>query len=324
VDGQHVPLPEDQEQQGGDAGPALNPDAPPYVQGPPPAEFWTALIQQLTQQQQQQPRDRQLPRPEKVRLPPLHVSRPKTWFTLAESNFEQQNVTDSRSKFNLILLALNDEQVRRVAAITEAPERFVDPYLALKTRLLEIYQPSKWADVHSILTFKELGSMQPSQLMDELLALHPNNEEPGTLFKGVFLSRLPQDMRDHVQSRADELTCQELARWADHLYDSRNASQAKMLAALPLPPAPDVPVDNSVQQLTDTVAAMQFRQPKSRGAARGRGSAGGARQRGGNQRGGQPRGDNKPPPGLCYTHFKFGSDAYGCKDPQNCMLSPGN
>jgi len=67
--------------------------------------------------------------------------------------------------------------------------------------------------VHNILTFNELGGMQPSQLMDEILALHPANEEPGTLFKGVFLSHL-------LQSRADELTCQELARWADHLYDS--------------------------------------------------------------------------------------------------------
>jgi len=110
---------------------------------------------------------------------------------LAESNFQQQHVTESRAKFNLVLLALNDEQVRRVAAITEAPERFADPYLALKNRLVEIYQPSKWADVHNILTFKELGGMQPSQLMDKLLALHPANEEPGTLFKGVFLSRLP-------------------------------------------------------------------------------------------------------------------------------------
>jgi len=155
-----------------------------------------------------------------------------------------------------------------VSAIMEAPERFADPYLALKTRLLNICQPSKWADGHAMLTYKELGGMQPSQLMDELLALHPSEEEPGTLFKAVFLSRLPQDMRDHVQSRADALTCPELARWADHLYNSRNAYQAKVLAALPLPPTPDVSSDQHVQQLTDTVAALQFRQPKARAAAR--------------------------------------------------------
>jgi len=116
TDRQHVPLPEDQELNGGDGGPALNPAAHAYMPGPPPAEIWTALIQQLAQQQQ--PCNQQQPRPEKVRLPLQHVLRPKTWFTLAESNFEQQHVTDSRTKFNLILLELNDEQVRRVAVIT--------------------------------------------------------------------------------------------------------------------------------------------------------------------------------------------------------------
>jgi len=319
-DRQHVPLPQEDKPHAGDGDPALDPAAPPFVPGPPPAEFWQQLIQKSANNAAPHTDCEPKPRPEKVRLPPLHMSRPKMWFTLAESNFQQQHVTDSRAKFNLVLLALTDKQVWRVATITEAPERFADPYLALKDRLLEIYQPSKWADAPSILTFKELGGMQLSQLMDKLLALHPANEEPGTLFKVVFLSRLPQDMRDHIQSRADELTCQELARWANHLYDSRNASHTKVLAALPLPPAPD----NNMQQLTDTVAALQFRQPKSRRAARGRGSASGTRQRGGQQRGGQPRGNNKPPPGLCYLHFKFGSEAYSCKDPQNCMLSPGN
>jgi len=110
-------------------------------------------------------------------------------------------------KFDIFVLALNNEQIRRVGAITEMPERFADPYLAIKTRLLEIFQPSKWANIHSILSFKELGGMHPSQLMDELLALHPDGEEPGSLFKGIFLARLPQDMRDHIQSRADNLTC---------------------------------------------------------------------------------------------------------------------
>jgi len=52
-------------------------------------------------------------------------------------------------KFDIIVLALNDEQIRRVGAITEAPERYADPYLAIKSRILEIYQCSKWANIHN-------------------------------------------------------------------------------------------------------------------------------------------------------------------------------
>jgi len=234
-------------------------------------------------------------------------------------------------KFDLVVLALSDEQVRRVGAITEAPERFQDPYLAIKNRLLEIYQPSKWANVAAILSFKELGGMQPSQLMDELLALHPDGEEPGTLFKGIFLARLPQDMRDHVQGRADDLTCQELAKFADYLYDSRNAAKAKVMAALPLPPAPDAHPEDPTDQLTDLVAALSHgkksnfkgRNGNHRGGSRG-GHRGGDRQA---TRSDGPRdkpAGNKPPPGLCYTHFRYGSSAFSCRDPQNCLLSSGN
>jgi len=261
--------------------------------------------------------------PERVKLPPLHVSRPRTWFTLAESSFEQQHVVDSRSKFNLVVLALNDDQIRRVAAITEHPELYEDPYLAIKERLLEIFQPSKWANVHSLLTFKELGGMQPSALMDEMLALLPEGEVPGAIFKGIFLARLPQDMRDHVQSRADDLECPALAKLADNLYDSRNAAKAKVLAALPLPPAPDTAVDSIVE----SVAAVQIK--KTGGDRRYRDGRQGGRQerdkgRSDPQRSRQQREPARPPPGLCQYHYKFGSGAYSCKDPQNCLLAPGN
>jgi len=111
------------EQQGG--GPNIA--QPPYVPFFPPPKFWQQfLLQQPNQQHAVPPR----PRPEKVRLLPLHTSRPRTWFMLTESSFNQQNVVASRMKFEFIVLALNDEQIRRVGAITETPERFADPYLA--------------------------------------------------------------------------------------------------------------------------------------------------------------------------------------------------
>jgi len=47
ADGQHVPLPEEDRLHAGDGNPELNPAAPPFMQGSPPAEFWQLLIQQL-------------------------------------------------------------------------------------------------------------------------------------------------------------------------------------------------------------------------------------------------------------------------------------
>jgi len=230
-------------------------------------------------------------------------------------------------KFDLVVLTLKDEQFRRVGAITENPDQYQDPYLAIKTRLQDIYQPSKWANMSALLAFKELGGIQPSQLIDKLLALLPNGEQPGTLFKGIFLSRLPQEMRDYVQSRANKLMCQELARFTDHLYDSRNNAKAKVLAALPLPPRADSMQDNYVDQLTDMVAALgttkqQSGKPKFRAAGPGSRSHTHGQAKTDNQCGRQPA--SKPLPSLCYTHFKYGSAAFNCRDPQSCQLAQGN
>jgi len=167
--------------------------------------------------------------------------------------------------------------------------------------------------------------------MDELLALHPDGEEPGSLFKGIFLARLPQDMRDHIQSRANELTCQELAKYADHLYDSRNSTKAKVLAALPLPPLPDLDSDNQEDKLTDMVAALSSNKPHpTKGKNFNRSNTKPAHR--GSSRDGQPKpggthghgAANTPPPGICYTHFKYGASAFNCRDPQNCLLSLEN
>ena len=56
----------------------------------------------------------------------------------------------------------------------------------------------------------------PSELMDKILILLPEDEKPGFFFRGLFMDRLPADIRAHLLSesindppgmaqRADEL-----------------------------------------------------------------------------------------------------------------------
>ena len=44
----------------------------------------------------------------------------------------------------------------------------------------------------------ELGDLKP-ELMDAMLALLPVGEQPGLLFKGLWLERMLEDVRSHVQ-----------------------------------------------------------------------------------------------------------------------------
>ena len=74
------------------------------------------------------------------------------------------------------------------------PKQLADPYQAIRLRLIEVYEPDVWAQASRILHMRELGDMQPTQLMDNMLALLPNGEQPGILFKSEFLNRLPRDI----------------------------------------------------------------------------------------------------------------------------------
>ena len=68
--------------------------------------------------------------------------------------------------------------------------------------------------------------------MDKMLALLPNSEQPGILFKSVFLGRLPGDMRDHVQAHAEELDCRNFATLADNIWRARIARKPNTVATL--------------------------------------------------------------------------------------------
>ena len=159
------------------------------------------------------------PQPHRVKLGPLWTQKVRTWFTLAESSFHTAYMVDSRMKFNLVLAALSEETLDCVKALVEMPE---------------VYEPDVWAQASRILHMWELGDMQPTLLMDKMLALLPNGKQPGILFKSVFLARLPRDMRDHVQARAPELECRNLVAMADNIWRARVARKPSALAAVTL------------------------------------------------------------------------------------------
>jgi len=82
-----------------------------------------------------------------------------------------------------------------------------------------VYQPSVWQGAAQLLQIKELGDRRPSDQMDAMLALVPN--DLSVLVKAIFLSSLPVEMRDHVQQGAELLSYQQLAAKADSIWDAR-------------------------------------------------------------------------------------------------------
>ena len=251
------------------------------------------------------------PQPHKVRLPPFWSHNPRVWFTQAESAFNTCHVREERMMFDLVVACLGEETLMQVQSVVEVPEQLARPYHVLKTRLLEVYQPDVWEQASRILHFRELGDMKPSQLMDQMLALHPRDEQPGTLFKAVFLDRMPADLRAHVQGFAAQQGCRELAAACDVVWHARNTKGRPGLAAV-VAKAPE-------EELVEHVAAMHVQSDKPRGAAvrkdRGGKSRGGGKGRGG----GRPRG--RVQGYMCWKHVQYGNQAWECVDPGICSFS---
>ena len=65
----------------------------------------------------------------------------------------------------------------------------------------------------------ELGGQRPTELMEVILASLPPDEQPGKLFKTVFLHCLPGDLKDLVAVQFQQLEAMELAKF---IWDTRN------------------------------------------------------------------------------------------------------
>jgi len=170
------------------------------------------------QQQQQQPR--RVP----VKLPEFWQEDPETWFDAAEAQFRRGGVTDSRAKADFVLTALPALLIRSIRDILRDP-RADDTtiYYRLKERLLRRFAPSKWQQVYQLIDHPGAGDLRPSQLLDNMLALLPPGEPPGLLFQGLFLRRLPAEIRDHLAAGSFD-SVREMAVMADQLWDARQGA----------------------------------------------------------------------------------------------------
>jgi len=323
-DGQDVPLPPGDDDFGDEAGgqPHVNafPPPPPHQQQQQQQQFnpyahqffpWVPPFHMMpppwAQQHVPQPPRVQEPRPDRVKLGSFLQSRPATWFNLAEAACNRNFVVQSRDIYFIVLSSLPDEVIKKLGAIADSPDGHVDPYLVLKNRVLQLYAPTVWEDLESLLHFKEMANLRPSALMTEMLTLLPAQEQPGMLFKALWLSRLPSDVRGHVQLQADTLDCIQLGEIADKAWLARTTGKSHAVAAVPDQP--------HVDDLTDTVAALNVGKPRSKRPQDKR------KNKGTRAPPQQHQGQQERTRDLCSLHHKYGGKAHFCREPQTCLLA---
>ena len=115
-----------------------------------------------------------------------------------EPTFNRHDVVDSRLRFDLILPALPEEVIGQIHGVLRAVEHLDRPYVDLKARLLKLFTPKPVDNCLKLIHGLELGDRRPIQLMEAMLALLPSGAEDDILFKTLYVTKLPKEVRGHV------------------------------------------------------------------------------------------------------------------------------
>ena len=93
-----------------------------------------------------------------------------------------------------------------------AVEHLDCPYVDLKATLLKLFTPKPVDNCLKLIHSPEFGNRRPIQLMEAMLALLPPGAEDNILFKTLYFTKLPKEVRGHVLANGMHLDSRELSR----------------------------------------------------------------------------------------------------------------
>ena len=220
-----------------------------------------------------------------IKLPDFRTDDPDLWFMHAEFAFRNSQVTQSKTKIDHVMQKLPQNIMILVRGlIMKSAASSSTPYEDLKAKLVSFYTLLHWQIINKLIHHPALGDWRPTALMDAMLALLPDDEVPGSLFLGLFLERLPVEMRDLLVSNEFK-NPSEMALHADKLWDAhRTQTSDPLLAATATSP--------SRARTCDRGSTSPSRRTQNLGPAT---------------------------PGECYFLKRFGSAANNCRPPCNFL-----
>eukprot|EP00096_Caligus_rogercresseyi_P009774 TRINITY_DN3386_c0_g1_i1.p2 TRINITY_DN3386_c0_g1~~TRINITY_DN3386_c0_g1_i1.p2 ORF type:complete len:248 (+),score=10.91 TRINITY_DN3386_c0_g1_i1:1973-2716(+) len=148
-----------------------------------------------------------------VHLANFFAEDPAFWFRQAESQFQLKGITSSITKLEHVISALDHRTAKNVKDILrETPQK--DSYERLKARLLEEFTLSIDERAARLLKFSSSSSDTPTQILNQMMDLLPEGNEPDFLFIEIFLQQLPPPVRCNIRTH-DRKDLRALAKLAD-------------------------------------------------------------------------------------------------------------
>ena len=170
---------------------------------------------------------------------------------------------------------------------SDAPEVFD----RVERLLLQRFEMGRMERGKALLECTSLGDRTPEEMLQHMRSLQPGEEE-GTIFRYLFVSLLPDVVREVVATME---SLDDMAKTAGSILQSNAAARISALS-----------IQDSVEPQLSAV-----RRP-----------SGGRSPR-------RPRAASPSRSALCRTHARYGQDAFRCDKPSSCPMravvrSPGN
>lgn len=240
------------------------------------------------------------------RILPFWREFPRLWFAQFEMLTEPSKLGDDQ-KFRYVLGVLQQADIQQISDILLNPPP-TGKYLALKERLMSVYQESESLQLQKLLSGQELGDQKPSQLLRRMRDLGGTMVQDDAL-RVLWLKQMPTSVRT-VLSINKESSLETLATMADKMLEQLQEPQINAIGTSS-DQTQDAKMDlltKQIEKLTLEVAELRgrqnYRRPAfSRGRSRSKSNNNGKTRRPGN------------PNWVCRYHYRFRSEARRCEAP---------
>lgn len=243
------------------------------------------------------------------KIPPFWIQDPELWFSHVETVFKGDNITNSLTKFQIIISKLQIDILVPARDIIKCPGD--KPYEEIKSRLVTTYMESETRRIQQLLEGKHLANKKPSQLLKLMIKLAGYGTASGVV-KKLWMKSLPPNIHSILISTGLE-DINKLTEFADKLQEalpSERISAVNQESSAPFLQE-DYDIDQNsaasleakIKDLSRQIALMssemKFNQSRSCNYRSGRGF----------------QINNNTSNCMCYYHFKFKEKARKCATP---------
>nr|VZI38333.1 unnamed protein product [Spirometra erinaceieuropaei] len=235
-------------------------------------------------------------------LPSVWLGDIALWLRTVESRFALRQITREDTKFHYVVAALPMDIATDLRDIIDCPPTEA-PYTALKEALISRISLSTQKRLQRLISEEDLGDRKPTQLLRRLEQLADGQKLDATMFKQLFLQRLPPSVQAILAPNIPSSTVQMLAETADRILEYYQPPVTVNVASRSTTAPTIEDVVKRLDALTLEVSqlrASRVYNPRRPAISR------------------RPRSPtpNKPTvDGFCWYHHNYGSNAHRCHSP---------